>query len=65
MENGPYFNEQFDKEYVAVLVRIKVRNGEDWRRVKSEVLKRLLKVRQEMIIRQQKTQNNPSNNLIK
>ncbi|AAY79649.1 mechanosensitive ion channel family protein [Sulfolobus acidocaldarius] len=65
VENGPYFNEQFDKEYVAVLVRIKVRNGEDWRKVKSEVLKRLLKVRQEMIIRQQKTQNNSSNNLVK
>ncbi|MEM0173238.1 MAG: mechanosensitive ion channel family protein [Sulfolobaceae archaeon] len=50
---GPYINEQSDKEHVIVLVRLRVDINEDWRRVKSEALKRLLRLRQELITRKQ------------
>ncbi|MEM5825905.1 MAG: mechanosensitive ion channel family protein [Candidatus Aenigmatarchaeota archaeon] len=38
---GPYFNEQSDKNYVYIRLRIKAKEG-NWQREKSEVLKRLL-----------------------
>ncbi|MGC8582372.1 MAG: mechanosensitive ion channel family protein [Thermoproteus sp.] len=46
---GVYLNEQSDKDYVMVLVRLAVPRGDDWRLVKSEALKRLLKMRAELI----------------
>lgn len=44
-----YLNEQSDKDYVIVLVRLAVPRDRDWRAVKSEALKRLLKFRDELI----------------
>ncbi|MFB6490384.1 MAG: mechanosensitive ion channel family protein [Thermoproteus sp. AZ2] len=44
-----YLNEQSDKDYVIVLARLAVPSGTDWRAVKSEALKRLLKLREELI----------------
>lgn len=44
-----YLNEQSDKDYVIVLARLAVPRGEDWRAVKSEALKRLLKFRDALI----------------
>ncbi len=44
-----YINEQSERDYVIVLVRLAVPVGEDWRRVKSEALKRLLKLPQESV----------------
>ncbi len=44
-----YLNEQSDKDYVIVLVRLAVPRDRDWRAVKSEALKRLLKFRNELI----------------
>ncbi len=41
---GVYVNEQSERENVIVLVRLAVPVDEDWRRVKSEALKRLLKL---------------------
>ncbi|MCI4465296.1 MAG: mechanosensitive ion channel family protein [Thermoproteus sp.] len=46
---GIYLNEQSDKDYVIVLIRLAVRKGNDWRLVKSEALKRLLKMKAELI----------------
>jgi len=46
---GPYISEQSDKEHIVILVRLKVNVDEDWRKVKSEALKRLLKLRQKLI----------------
>jgi small-conductance mechanosensitive channel len=37
---GPYFNEQSDKEYVFITIKIEAQD--DWKKVKSEALKRLL-----------------------
>jgi len=37
---GPYFNEQSDKEYVFIM--LKVETKKNWKETKSEVLKRLL-----------------------
>jgi small-conductance mechanosensitive channel len=37
---GPYFNEQSDKEYVFITVKIEAQDN--WKKVKSEALKRLL-----------------------
>jgi len=47
--SGPYLNEQSDKEHVIVIVKLGVSNGEDWRRVKSEALKRLLTLRKQLV----------------
>ncbi|MEZ0249193.1 MAG: mechanosensitive ion channel family protein [Thermoproteus sp.] len=44
-----YINEQSDKDYVIVLARLLVPRDKDWRAVKSEALKRLLKMRAELI----------------
>ena len=41
-------NEQSDKEYYIVQIRFFVPMGKDWRTVKSEVLKRLIKVHREL-----------------
>ncbi|AKA73897.2 mechanosensitive ion channel family protein [Saccharolobus solfataricus] len=46
---GPYINEQSDKDHVIVLARLKVGVSEDWRKIKSNALKRLLRLRQELI----------------
>ncbi len=43
---GPYFNEQSDKEYV--FITLKVETKEDWKRTKSEVLKKLLTLREKI-----------------
>lgn len=53
---GPYINEQSDKDHVIILVKISVPENEDWRRVKSEALKRLLKLRKSLIAAQAATQ---------
>jgi hypothetical protein len=50
---GPYINEQSDKDHVIVLARLKVGINEDWRKIKSDALKRLLKLRQELIVKKQ------------
>jgi len=49
IEAGPYLNEQSDKDYVIVLVRIAVPVGQDWKRLKSEALKRLLMLRRRIL----------------
>ncbi|MEM4971443.1 MAG: mechanosensitive ion channel family protein [Sulfolobales archaeon] len=49
IEAGPYFNEQSDKDHVIVMIKLAVPAGEDWRRVKSEALKRLLILRKRII----------------
>ena len=54
---GPYINEQIDKDHVIILVRLKVNGNDDWKRIKSEAIKRLLKLRQELIKQQQKIVN--------
>lgn len=54
---GPYINEQSDKEFVIILVRIRVSEKNDWKKTKSEALKRLLKLRQELVKQQQKISN--------
>ena len=46
--DGPYLNEQSENSRVIVLARIRVPNGENWRRVKSEALRRLLTLWQEL-----------------
>lgn len=53
---GPYINEQSDKDYVIILVRISVPENEDWRKVKSEALKRLLQLRKSLVAAQATTQ---------
>ncbi|MCH4814770.1 MAG: mechanosensitive ion channel family protein [Saccharolobus sp.] len=50
---GPYINEQSDKDHVIVLARLKVSVNEDWRKIKSDALKRLLRLRQELIAKKQ------------
>jgi len=37
---GPYFNEQSDKEYVFITLKVEAHNN--WKKVKSEILKKLL-----------------------
>jgi small-conductance mechanosensitive channel len=49
IEAGPFFNEQSDKEHVIILVKLAVPVGEDWRKVKSEALKRLLMLRKRIV----------------
>jgi small conductance mechanosensitive channel len=49
IEVGPYFNEQSDKEHVIILIKLSVPAGQDWRKVKSEVFKRLLILRKRII----------------
>lgn len=49
---GPYISEQSDKDHVIILVRISVPENEDWRRVKSEALKRLLQLRKSLVAAQ-------------
>jgi len=44
-------NEQSDKDHVIILVRLRVPVNEDWRMVKSEALKNLLRLRDELINR--------------
>lgn len=57
---GPFINEQSDKDHVIVLVRLKVSNNVDWRYEKSKALKKLLRLRQELINKnQQKTEPQP------
>ncbi len=46
---GPYLNEQSDKDHVIVLIKIGVPSGEDWRKIKSEALKRLLALRKQLV----------------
>jgi small-conductance mechanosensitive channel len=43
------YTEQSDKDFVIVRVKLEIPPGEDWRAVKSEALKRLLKYRDEKI----------------
>ncbi|MEM3221691.1 MAG: hypothetical protein QXO77_04880 [Saccharolobus sp.] len=42
---------------MIILVRLKVNGNDDWKRIKSEAIKRLLKLRQELIKQQQKIVN--------
>ncbi len=49
IEAGPYFNEQSDKEHVIIMIKLSVPAGQDWRKVKSEALKRLLILRKRII----------------
>ena len=44
--DGPYFNEQSDKDYVFIKLWIKSNNN--WKKTKSEVLKRLLTLKNEL-----------------
>ena len=53
---GPYISEQSDKDHIVILVRLKVNVDEDWRKVKSNALKRLLKLRQRLIAKNQNLQ---------
>lgn len=46
---GIYLNEQSDKDYVIILVRLNIPRDQDWRKVKSEALRRLLQLRNELI----------------
>ncbi|MEM7816593.1 MAG: mechanosensitive ion channel family protein [Candidatus Aenigmatarchaeota archaeon] len=46
---GPYFNEQSDKNYVYIRLRIKAKEG-NWQKEKSEVLKRLLDLKNSLEI---------------
>jgi small-conductance mechanosensitive channel len=48
---GPYFNEQSDKEYV--FITIKILSKDNWKKTKSEVLKKLL-ILKESLKRQKK-----------
>lgn len=41
---GPYFNEQSDKSYVYIRLKVKAKEG-NWQKEKSEVLKRLLELK--------------------
>jgi len=41
---GPYFNEQSDKEYV--FITLKVEAHDNWKKVKSEILKKLLTLKE-------------------
>jgi small-conductance mechanosensitive channel len=43
------YTEQSDKDFVIVRVKLEIPPGENWRAVKSEALKRLLKYRNEKI----------------
>lgn len=54
---GPYISEQSDKEHIVILVRLRVNIDDDWRKIKSDALKRLLKLRQRLIIKSQNSQN--------
>ncbi|NON61692.1 mechanosensitive ion channel family protein [Acidianus sp. RZ1] len=57
---GPFINEQSDKDHVIVLVRLKVSINVDWRYEKSKALKKLLRLRQELINKnQQKPESQP------
>jgi len=44
--DGPYFNEQSDKQYV--FITMKIESKENWRETKSEALKRLLTLKMEL-----------------
>ena len=44
--DGPYFNEQSDKQYV--FITMKIESKENWRDTKSEALKRLLTLKMEL-----------------
>lgn len=46
---GPYFNEQSDKDHLIILVRLKVSIKDDWREIKSRALKKLLKLRKNLM----------------
>jgi small-conductance mechanosensitive channel len=46
---GPFINEQSDKEHIIILVRIRVPTNKDWREIKSQALKKLLKLRQKLV----------------
>ena len=52
---GPYLHEQSDKDFVIVSLKVEA-NVDDWKRVKSEALKRLLLLRKAMIERAQTLQ---------
>jgi len=54
---GPYISEQSDKEHIVILVRLRVNIDDDWRKIKSDALKRLLKLRQRLITKSQNSQN--------
>jgi small-conductance mechanosensitive channel len=43
---GPYFNEQSDKEHV--FITLKVESKDNWKKTKSEVLKRLLILKEKL-----------------
>jgi small-conductance mechanosensitive channel len=43
---GPYFNEQSDKEYV--FITLKIESQEDWKKTKSEALKKLLMLKEKI-----------------
>jgi small-conductance mechanosensitive channel len=43
---GPYFNEQSDKDYVFISLKIEAK--ENWKKEKSEVLKRLLTLKEKL-----------------
>jgi small-conductance mechanosensitive channel len=45
---GPYISEQSDKEHVIISLRVKS-DIENWKKVKSEVLKRLLLLRKRIV----------------
>lgn len=45
---GPYISEQSDKEHVIISLRVKS-DIENWKKVKSEVLKRLLMLRKRIV----------------
>jgi hypothetical protein len=43
---GPYFNEQSDKEYVFITLKIEAK--ENWKQTKSEALKKLLILKEKL-----------------
>jgi small-conductance mechanosensitive channel len=43
---GPYFNEQSDKEYV--FITLKIESQRDWKKTKSEALKKLLMLKEKI-----------------
>lgn len=56
LAGGPYINEQSDKDYVFVVAKIRVPAGRNWREVKSEALKSLIRLRRELLQLQQQAQ---------
>jgi small-conductance mechanosensitive channel len=47
---GPYISEQSDKEHVIISLSLRVKSDiENWKKVKSEVLKRLLMLRKRIV----------------